>query len=894
MEMAIMMGDSMTNGALEGSVLFVGSGPVLAQDPSNFFWDNANKRLGIGTTTPQNGITVRKASTGAVRVDAINTEPSSGANAFLTVSVAGAGAGDPVVIWDVAGVQNWAAGIDNTDADKFKIASSAFLGTDDRLVITTEGNVGVNELNPTARLHLGAGTASLAPLKLTAGTNLSTPEAGALEFDGADLFITLADGTRRFLTMPMANVRDFGAAAIGSTDDSQSIQNAVDSLVSTGGVVYFPPGFKYFIGSQINIKSQLPIWVVSHMSGAGYGSAPAGAAQMAAKAIIQPKLGLTGSMFCWDFVDGLIEDSFAFGGPGGGVCGIRFVDFDGSTWRNIAFEAAIHVKAAVYFAVRDCHFGGLNASAIKVTQCDVCQILLSKAHQCGNTGKPVLNIGGTLGTALVNGSANVNDTVLGVDTVVLNLPDSDAIPLGLSFYIAGETGSPVHTVTARSGSPTTSITFKPGLASGVANDAVITFYPFAGVYADWLFLEAAFGEYTVKVHSGGALTGDHLYFENVSPYNPILSDNTVFIDADGGVDLCNVTFNANTNTAIVMRAPRSRLRNVNGTTYAGTLPIIKVDAAKCVLSGITIDGSSGTGPAILMTANGFQSSISDVFFYAAGTIDVSAVSFCMLSNVFHLVPNCGAGNYAINLGNGNTLDHAIIDGNTVAPCHGVQAGYNSHIGDVQVHRLAGGDGITTTASGTQVLGCGVYTLDGEKPYVLAAGTISECNLPWADGLVYSNAAASGSISDTTIETDFDKSYLIDAHRLRVGTVIRVRAQAFVTSAVEGTLNLRLKIGNTVIQSTGAVTAGSSFVGYFDALLTVRLAGASGLIIGTTEWGLGTYDVVTPKIGFRGGTMIDTTIPQMLKVSAQWSAANVGNNVRLDVLVVEILNGLTVG
>ncbi|MCI0638821.1 MAG: glycoside hydrolase family 55 protein, partial [Gemmataceae bacterium] len=214
-------------------------------------------------------------------------------------------------------------------------------GTTEYLTIANAGRVGLSTSVPTARLHMAAGTAApnTAPLKLTAGANLTIPEPGALEFDGADLFITRSDGTRRSLTMPMANVRDFGAAATGSTDDTQAIQDAVDSVVSTGGVVCFPPGFKYFIGSQINIKSQFPIWLVSHMSGAGYGSAPAGAAQMAAKAIIQPKLGLTG--------DGLIEDSFAFGGPGGGVCGIRFVDFNGSTWRNIAFEAAIHASAGV-------------------------------------------------------------------------------------------------------------------------------------------------------------------------------------------------------------------------------------------------------------------------------------------------------------------------------------------------------------------------------------------------------------------------------------------------------------------------------------------------------------------------------------------------------------------
>lgn len=45
---------------------------------------------------------------------------------------------------------------------------------------------------PTAKLHLGAGAAAAsgAPLKLTSGTNLTTPEAGAIEYNGTELFFT--------------------------------------------------------------------------------------------------------------------------------------------------------------------------------------------------------------------------------------------------------------------------------------------------------------------------------------------------------------------------------------------------------------------------------------------------------------------------------------------------------------------------------------------------------------------------------------------------------------------------------------------------------------------------------------------------------------------------------
>lgn len=45
------IGGTVTSGTA-GSVLYVASGPILAQDNSNFFWDSTNHRLGIGTTSP--------------------------------------------------------------------------------------------------------------------------------------------------------------------------------------------------------------------------------------------------------------------------------------------------------------------------------------------------------------------------------------------------------------------------------------------------------------------------------------------------------------------------------------------------------------------------------------------------------------------------------------------------------------------------------------------------------------------------------------------------------------------------------------------------------------------------------------------------------------------------
>jgi hypothetical protein len=74
------------------------------------------------------------------------------------------------------------------------------------------------------------------------------------------------------------------------------------------------------------------------------------------------------------------------------------------------------------------------------------------------------------GALLLNGTLS-GQTTLAIDTVVLNTDDTDQMPVGARFTLAGEVGVslPIHTVTARVGNPTTSITFTPALVNFVGN-----------------------------------------------------------------------------------------------------------------------------------------------------------------------------------------------------------------------------------------------------------------------------------------------------------------------------------------------------------------------------------------------------------------------------------------
>lgn len=71
-------------------------------------------------------------------------------------------------------------------------------GFNGRVGIATNLYIGGLTTAATALVHLGAGTAtaSTAPLKFTSGTNLSTPEDGAVEYNGSNYFVSV--GTTRY------------------------------------------------------------------------------------------------------------------------------------------------------------------------------------------------------------------------------------------------------------------------------------------------------------------------------------------------------------------------------------------------------------------------------------------------------------------------------------------------------------------------------------------------------------------------------------------------------------------------------------------------------------------------------------------------------------------------
>jgi hypothetical protein len=165
-------------------VFDIESSEVARFDTSGYF--------GIGTTNPLWLLSVENDNNNATNTMAIrNTNNSEGSlsDAELFIETGGANGGDPTTHYQIDAVTSWSTGIDNSDDDKYKIAYSNSLGTNDVLFITTAGLVGIGA-TPTEGLDVvGTGkflSTSASQLQVAYdGSNsvgLDIPAAGGVNF----------------------------------------------------------------------------------------------------------------------------------------------------------------------------------------------------------------------------------------------------------------------------------------------------------------------------------------------------------------------------------------------------------------------------------------------------------------------------------------------------------------------------------------------------------------------------------------------------------------------------------------------------------------------------------------------------------------------------------------
>jgi hypothetical protein len=195
-----------------GSVVFAGTGGALSQNNANFFWDNANTRLGIGTNTPQYRLHVHAPSYNAINLTSsdntgagIRVDASSNGGATFSIlstgTMAGAGAGKLGFFDETGGM--YRAVIDGAT-----------------------GHVGIGTTAPSQRLHVDGGQIAV--------TGSSAPPG-----PGPGLQLGSINGSYRWIqsydNQPLAINPLGNNVGIGTTTPSTALHVAQDNGVTGGG-----------------------------------------------------------------------------------------------------------------------------------------------------------------------------------------------------------------------------------------------------------------------------------------------------------------------------------------------------------------------------------------------------------------------------------------------------------------------------------------------------------------------------------------------------------------------------------------------------------------------------------------------------------------------------------
>lgn len=146
---------------------------------SNSLWINPRGNINVGTSPYD---------TGGNFIVSGSSSPNASNTVYITTVNTGTG-GNSIDIYSSnnAGYLGPSVGFSMGSASPFKWSIDGA----EKTRMSTTGMWGFFQTSPNAYVHLGAGTNTVAPLKLTSGTNLSTTQDGAFEYDGTHLYFTI-------------------------------------------------------------------------------------------------------------------------------------------------------------------------------------------------------------------------------------------------------------------------------------------------------------------------------------------------------------------------------------------------------------------------------------------------------------------------------------------------------------------------------------------------------------------------------------------------------------------------------------------------------------------------------------------------------------------------------
>lgn len=235
---------SIYTGFTTGSVLFAGTNGLLTQDNATFFWDDTNKRLGIGTASPQNSLHI-------VGVSAFRIERS--------------GVGS--VVFNNSNAMNGSVGGDLTiDPQQ---ASTGFLFRPrnssntavNGLGIDRNGNVGIGTTSPTQKLNVVLGFSNTGTSPTFDGNTVAVFRADTLTSTAAGISVIAGNAAVSYL-----NLGDSDTEAVGRIQYDNSI-NAMSFRTSASAKLTIDTD------GDVGIGSTTP-WGKLSVTQTGTGGAP--------------------------------------------------------------------------------------------------------------------------------------------------------------------------------------------------------------------------------------------------------------------------------------------------------------------------------------------------------------------------------------------------------------------------------------------------------------------------------------------------------------------------------------------------------------------------------------------------------------------------------------------
>jgi hypothetical protein len=145
------------------------------------------------------------------------------------------------------------------------------------------------------------------------------------------------------------------------------------------------------------------------------------------------------------------------------------------------------------------------------------------------------------------------------------------------------------------------------------------------------------------------------------------------------------------------------------------------------------------------------------------------------------------------------------------------------------------------------------------------------------------------VTETTLFGSGEGSLTLAADYFTAGRSLRIHMRGQLGTTGTPTINIKVKLGSTVIASMGAtaLTGVTDVEWMLDVLLTCRSAGASGSFI---AGGLFDYDDGS-EISLSSGTAVsvDTTASQTLDVTITWGTADASNTITTQEAIVEMVD-----